>query len=928
MPLSPAATDANGGGGAIGDPAKDDVEKYPRLDGWCNNLLVDASFGSRLQPFNGVLHSTHEREYVCNPTRGPPVANCTIVPAYNCPIDRNAGRGWQCGYRHYHEPPDTGGLGWTSNVMLPLESDVVRFIAQSRPVKMFGGDNGDGTGPSTPENDRGVNQLAVGFLNMFMGHEGQATAGSKPSIDASVGPRAPDYYGNARTYMFELDDQETLDEQTVNEACTAYTYRNGSLGCTHEGLFHDFSFGFPFNVEKGERKRYAADDPFLPNEYFVPWQSMIEHKLVEQELGDGKRAPINVVSAWMHLHNVYSSNSTRFNMLKDDDWEHNGRMASRTITTNDGGGFLEQSMGATSYCSLSETVYIVPGLTLQGADAYDSAGQCWDQGRSENANFADPFCYRDSSTAAAATPSWRIIDLATTGPAVGAAPPCLGLAAPPPIGSCPFYAPFVTLNVGGTCSQELHRTGGCLPGDVHRAQCDAVAQRHDLDVEDYVISYTAGILPENVTIENWFPTAADVGIEFNGDFFINYLHPHETGVMGDERGHANNALTYFMLVYLRNHNNIADEIKASVCASSSGHGHGHGHGGQWRRLRNHWMGECSDYYDADTDTWDGKAIFNMARMINIGAAQYHWKSAMERFTGVKFNYHKWLSYDPTRDATMPMEAAIAHRGHTLVAHQTHASDACGTTVAIYQGGGSSGRNAGEWHHTHQFFAARGVDNMVYGLAEQPMPAPDHLTEMMVNLPFFTGRSTITIPVSTLFRSRDSVLGTYTEVFEKYFCTGEKEGQTFADYMQCGDPSGIECFKALARDDENDLPGRLRALYGSVELVDLWIGYLVEPKGPGIFGRLQTRVIATQIRNQIYGDRFWFENARQHSLFVRRRMKRHTLRDIMVMQADDPEIMDSVLDSDVFSVDVDFFNVDDDICANTISYMPPPGFSLP
>lgn len=851
---------------------------YPSLSGHCNNL-DNPDYGSWLRPFGGALVGTNDREYVCNPTAGP-------VDPQTSEIDREKGRHWECGY--YYPLTD-------SYVQLPLERDVMRFLHQTSSIEMFT------TGPTTP-NSTEYNQLLVGFINMFIGHELQATVGEKFSTAPVLSPECPfpvcgDWSSLDRRQRMYLTENDDLNE-FVDVTCTAFDHEN----CTDEILFNDLSLPFPpFSFFKGFRKKYLGFpfDPFSPGDPFVPWQSVIAQVQNEVVPGDSKKAPVTAASTWFHLHTVYGSNATRLDLIKDPGFDSNGKMWTRTI---DGSQFHGQGDQQTNYCSLTEVVY-ANGATVEGVSSYPTAGQCWTQGTASYPSMTDPYCYRTGGGHGGPPEEWWIIDHDTTGSAVGTSDPCMSH-------SCDLTESHRVLNIGGSCTTARRENGDCLPSDVIRTQCDEAAARHNLEPTQYINSYTANLKFDTV-IDDWFPTAYDAGIDFNGDFFLPYAHPKETSVCGDERCHSNIALNYFQLLYLREHNSLAQEIRDFACKPF------------WMRRKKRWIQPCSYYYDHQTHKWDGQKIYDDARMINIGQAQHHFKTVMERLLNHRFRYRKWTSYDDTIDPRIKFEAALAHRGHTHVAHAIHAKDACGADVARFHAGGVEGRNAGDYHNTHQYFAAGSVDNILYGLADQQMPLEDHLTEMFLNLPGpgITQRSGINIPSTTVFRGRDGGSKTYAEVRQEYFGSLPTECEN--------DPMSLDCFRKLI-DDTNDpqLPEKYQALYKDAFLIDLWPGYVGEHRRHGsIFGKTQAKVMIKQLENTFYGDRFWYQNANQHNRHVRRRMRKYSLRDLVVKHSDDSDAVDEVLDLDLFSTELNFKNHPGVNCPDTVSYMPPEGIDL-
>ncbi len=789
--------------------------EFRSVSGSCNNLLYP-EYGAFNRTMDGVLFSSNDRKYEC----------------YN-----DNDNDWHCGYNITGEFYE-----------LPKERDVIRFIHQLH-ANMIGK-------PDKTPVDSYYNSL-VTAMGVFIGHEiaaTEATASSTPA-DSPCTPFCGDF-------LTDIDQRLYLTDVHWDDSVVECDYTNRN--CSDEMLFEPI--GAPPFLLQGDRKTYLGNPNF---NRLVPWLSKIRHNKQEVISGDGKLSPMNMVTPYLDLSNVYSANQTRHEMLLADDFAHTGKLKTSVISDLPG-----QTDERTGYCSFTE--YVTPNNGTKHAEtAYFSEKTCWEAGAPLQ-NFTEPWCYKNGS-------EWNIVDIATT------ASTC-ALCYPTP-GSFP-------MNIGERCSVADRDAGKCLPSTRRRELCIQSAERNNLEPHEYVLSFTTGLSPSGM-VENWLPTAADVGETFNADFFRNYGFPEHTSIAGDGRGHENLMLNYFQVLYLREHNRIAQIIKDKCNCGLK---------------KFAWIKSC-DYYRHPNGIWKGEMIYNHARIINSGRFQYHVDNYLKEVIGDRPKYKRKSGYDQTIDPKTPMEMAIASRKHSIVPETLYAVDNCGNKITKYVNSGVEGPNAHEWLNSYQWVAAQKEDFILYGLASESMAKSDEISILNVNFPIFVGSAGVSVPTLTLNRARDHNLGTYDEVHEAYF------GEKFTD--RCQDTTSLSCFKKLAFSDA--LADKLHAVYGDVKLVDLWTGFLTEKKyRRSIDGKLHTKVQTTFFDNIRKGDRFWYKNANQFTKAEMKEFKKYSLRDLFIIHANDPEAMDRVLGRNIYRKLNEYDFDDAGECGPHDTYMPPPG----
>jgi len=271
---------------------------------------------------------------------------------------------------------------------------------------------------------------------------------------------------------------------------------------------------------------------------------------------------------------------------------------------------------------------------------------------------------------------------------------------------------------------------------------------------------------------------------------------------GDIRTNENVALTAMHTLWVREHNQIADQLAASK-----------------RSL---------------TD----EQLYQRARkqvIAEIQAITYNEFLPALLGTGAIDDY---AGYDPHVDPSIANEfSTAAYRfGHTMLSSELLRLNNDGSVI---DGGNLALRDA--------FFAPEeittyGVDSLLLGTTQQvanevDTQVVDDVRNFLFGLP---GSGGFDLPSLNVQRGRDHGLADYNDVRESL---GLTRATQFSDITS-----------------DVDLRRRLERVYGSVDNIDLWIGGLAEDHVAGSsMGETFSIIIADQFARLRDGDRFWYEN---------------------------------------------------------------------
>jgi RHS repeat-associated protein len=271
---------------------------------------------------------------------------------------------------------------------------------------------------------------------------------------------------------------------------------------------------------------------------------------------------------------------------------------------------------------------------------------------------------------------------------------------------------------------------------------------------------------------------------------------------GDIRTNENVALIAIHTVLMREHNRLADQIKA-----------------------------------ADPNLSD-EAIYQLARRM-VGAIiqniTYNEYLPLLLGTGVLAPY---TGYNPTVDPSeSALFAAAAFRlGHTQLSPEIERLDASGQSLS---GGPIALSNA--------FFSVDpiktdGIEPFLRGLAVTPMQEMDtKIIDAVRNFLFGPpGSGGMDLASLNIQRGRDVGLPSYT--------------QARLDF-------GLSPITSFAQITSNpELQSALASVYGAVDKIDVWVGGLAENRAAdALVGPLFQAILKDQFQRSRDGDRFWFEN---------------------------------------------------------------------
>ena len=305
----------------------------------------------------------------------------------------------------------------------------------------------------------------------------------------------------------------------------------------------------------------------------------------------------------------------------------------------------------------------------------------------------------------------------------------------------------------------------------------------------------------------------EVLLPFNKDGLLNddpFNRPaNQLFLAGDIRANEQVGLTATHTLFVREHNRIAEEI-----------------------------GQQLDDSDAEiVDLWDesglsrGDFIYEAARRIvgaEIQAITYN--NFLPLLLGNN-TLDDYSGYDKTVDAGISNEFSTAafRFGHTMLS-------------PTLQNGTAEGLELRDSFFNPNLITTGGIDSLLQGLASQEAQEIDAMViddvrNFLFGQPGAGGFDLVSLNIQ---RGRDHGIPSYTEVREEL---GLDPITNFADISS--DP---------------DVQADLKAVYGSVDQVDLWVGGLAEDHvNGGLVGETFQVILLDQFTRLREGDRFYYEN---------------------------------------------------------------------
>lgn len=372
----------------------------------------------------------------------------------------------------------------------------------------------------------------------------------------------------------------------------------------------------------------------------------------------------------------------------------------------------------------------------------------------------------------------------------------------------------ITLSVDADPIEEIHIE---VPtGDVDFDPLGTGEVTIDLDRSDYVVDGD-GVRQQVNTITAYIDGSMVYGSDdataaslrsFEGGRMLtsegDLLPIGEDGffLAGDIRANENAALTSMHTLWVREHNRLADEIA-----------------------------------EADP-TLSDEEIYQQARALvtaQIQAITYNqWLPALLGVDAIS-NYS---GYDPEVNAGIAnvFSTAAFRFGHSMLSTDLLRLNPDGTVA-----------DEGNLSLADAFFSPdevleNGIDSLLLGASEQIAQEIDTMIVDDVRNFLFgpPGAGGLDLASLNIERGRDHGLTDYNQTREDY---------------------GLErvtSFDEITSDTE--LAGKLEALYGSVDNIDVWVGVLAEDQVDGAsLGELGRTILVDQFTRLRDGDRFWYEN---------------------------------------------------------------------
>ncbi|XP_071625801.1 probable oxidoreductase PXDNL isoform X2 [Temnothorax longispinosus] len=299
---------------------------------------------------------------------------------------------------------------------------------------------------------------------------------------------------------------------------------------------------------------------------------------------------------------------------------------------------------------------------------------------------------------------------------------------------------------------------------------------------------------------------------------------------GDSRVNENPGLTLMHVLFLREHNRVAAELK---------------------RLNSH---------------WDDEKLYQEARRIVIAELQHityneflpviFGEHALDRY-GLRLTQRGYFrGYDIRADATLSNSAASA--GLFFVAALTPKTLDLVDSRSAHKSGERTLLSA--FYAPQEFYEAGAIDRLIVGATagHSRKPLPPGLNEILLDRYFHDGKTSdvaVDYAAQIIQQGRDHGLPPYVR------------WRSFCDLPDLTD------FQDLKGTVTKDTIERLRAVYKSVGDIDLVTGALSEaPISDSVLGPTFLCLLGRTFRNIRLGDRYWYENGNTPGSFTIRQLE--------------------------------------------------------
>jgi len=253
------------------------------------------------------------------------------------------------------------------------------------------------------------------------------------------------------------------------------------------------------------------------------------------------------------------------------------------------------------------------------------------------------------------------------------------------------------------------------------------------------------------------------------------------------------------------------------------------------REHNYW----ADVVAKSNPDFDGDQIYEVARAI-VGAEMQviTYKEFLPRLLGKDVIPH-YRGYHPRVNAGISnVFATASYRfGHSMLSTQLLRLDR-----RLQETDDGHLDLADAFFNPDRIVNEGGIDPVLRGLAHQPAQEIDtRIVDDVRNFLFGApGAGGFDLAALNIQRGRDHGLPGYNEVRENF---------------------GLDAVRDFSEiTPDRDLQEKLEEVFGSVDLIDAWVGGLAEPPVRGaMVGETVQAVLAEQFRRLRDGDRFWYQN---------------------------------------------------------------------
>lgn len=345
-----------------------------------------------------------------------------------------------------------------------------------------------------------------------------------------------------------------------------------------------------------------------------------------------------------------------------------------------------------------------------------------------------------------------------------------------------------------------------------------------------------------------------------------------THMAGDARVDENFVLTTIHLLFLREHNRIADKLAAA------------------------------------NPSWDDEKLFQESRKYNIALFQHIiYDEVLPSFYGIEATNKRlgdYEGYDPTIDPSATVEFSTAcFRLHSMVnLPALFLSDTCEMSQGVILEAQTPYTKQERTNCDPEDYRRIGHADVIRGaLVQHAQEYDNHVTRTLMNIRI-GAPGNVDVQAANIFRGRQHMLGTIDEIrqyagLDSVFDTDREEAARYHSKQNknsrlrrsskyCAEGNELECFQKLVANET--LAEQMHSMYKHVDDVDPYIAMVGEVhafkkkgrKKASSLGETATFVALDQFRKIRDGDRFWYEKDGMFTTEELKDIKKISLSDLL------------------------------------------------